>query len=60
MKSTDVREINKAIERQAIQGRGSVRTESGQRVIRARTRRYQLQAKLLSGQWVPVEHVILD
>jgi len=60
MKSTNVREINEAIQLQAMKGTRNIRTDHGFRVIRARKVKGQLQAKLLSGQWVDVESVTID
>lgn len=59
MQSTNVREINAAVLEQAMQGRGSVRIDQG-RVIEARKRKGQLQAKTMSGTWHIVESVIID
>lgn len=60
MKSTNVREINEAVYAQAMKGTRNVKTETGFRVIRARTKNGQLQAKLLDGKWVDVASVIID
>lgn len=57
MQSTDPRQINKAIWEQANKGTRQVTTADGYRVIRARKRQGQLQAKQLGGGWINVESV---
>lgn len=58
-RTTNVREINAAIWQQAMKGTRNVRTIEGFRVVRARTVKGQLQAKLLDGKWVNVEYVTI-
>jgi len=60
MKSTNVREINEAVQLQAMRGTRTVKTDYGFRVIRARKVKGQLQAKLLTSKWVDVESVTID
>ena len=60
MQSKDIREINKAIDNQTFQGRRTVQAPNGCRVIRIRTAKGQLQAKLLGGQWMNVEYININ
>jgi hypothetical protein len=60
MQSYNVREINAAVERQAMRGTCSVRIEQG-RVIHARKRQEQLQVKILGAEnWINVESVNIE
>lgn len=60
MITKDVREINRAIYAQAMNGRNTVTCSVSGRIFGARTRKGQLQVKLGSGQWVNVSAVRID
>ena len=60
MLSTNIREINDAIEVEKFKGTRTVKTATGFRVIKARTKKGQLQAKLLDGKWVNIESIIIE
>lgn len=60
MESTNVREIKKAIQMQAYRGTRRVHVADQTRVINARTKKGQLQAKLMSGKWIDVESVSIN
>jgi hypothetical protein len=59
MESKKVGEIKAAIRDQAMIGRRSVRIDVG-RVIDARVKRGQLQAKTMSGEWRNVDSVTIN
>jgi hypothetical protein len=60
MQSTNVRDINAAIWLQTMRGTRNVQTPDGFRVIRAKTVKGNLKAKLLSGKWVSVAYITID
>ena len=60
MQSTNVREINEAIDLQTFRGTRTVQAPDGSRVIRARKVKGQLQAKLLGGTWINVETISIN
>lgn len=65
--TTNIRTINKAITSQAMNGRNRVMVDPqvvekgrGLRVIAARIRKGQLQARLMDGGWINVDFIIVE
>ncbi len=60
MKTSNVREINEAVNLQTMRGTRIVRTDSYARVFKARTVKGQLQVKLSDGCFHNVREVNID